>query len=224
MSARILIVEDEPAIAQVICYALQNEQYHTTHTTLGQQAITLQQAQPFDSIVLDIGLPDINGFEVCKQIRAFSHTPILMLTARSDEVDKIVGLEIGADDYMLKPFSPRELVARVRAQLRRSQFSATPDAMRSNLFTVDEESARILYSGHLLDLTRYEYLLLKTLLNHRGRIYARAELMDKIWRDALDTSDRTVDTHIKTLRAKLAEITPDVAPIVTHRGMGYSIS
>lgn len=223
MNNRILIVEDEPAIAQVISYALQNEQYQTTHTTLGQQAINLHQTQPYDSIVLDIGLPDINGFEVCKQIRAFSHTPILMLTARSDEVDRIVGLEIGADDYMLKPFSPRELVARVRAQLRRSKFGIVSQGHNS-LFLVDEASARITFNGQLLDLTRYEYLLLKTLLQHRGRIYARAELMDKIWHDALETSDRTVDTHIKTLRAKLAEIAPNTSPIVTHRGMGYSIT
>jgi two-component system, OmpR family, catabolic regulation response regulator CreB len=223
MVARILIVEDEPAIAEVISYALQQEQYLTTHTTLGQQAIALHQAQCFDSIILDIGLPDTNGFEVCKQLRQFSHTPILMLTARTDEIDRIVGLEIGADDYMHKPFSPRELVARVRAQLRRSQY-ATSAAQHTSAFSVDEASGRIVYYEKWLDLTRYEFLLLKTLLKHQGRIYTRAELMDNIWQDALDTSDRTVDTHIKNLRAKLAKINPNTSPIITHRGMGYSVS
>lgn len=224
MAERILIIEDEPAIAQVIIYALANEHYQTSHCTLGQTAVTMHQAHTFDMLILDVGLPDINGFEVCKQIRAFSHTPILMLTARADEVDRIVGLEVGADDYMLKPFSPRELVARVRAQLRRSQYNTQSPQDSSSPFTIDEVAARIMYCGKLLDLTRYEYLLLKALLRHAGRIYSRTELMDTVWQDALETSDRTVDTHIKTLRAKLADITPNQSPIITHRGMGYSIA
>jgi two-component system catabolic regulation response regulator CreB len=164
----------------------------------------------------------MNGFEVCREARKFTDIPILFLTARADEVDRIVGLEIGADDYVTKPFSPREVVARVRVILRR-RVSAITNA-NGVWFEVDAASARIRFCGTTLDLTRYEFLLLKMLLEHAGRIYAREVLMDAIWRDALDTSDRTVDTHIKTLRAKLKTVRDDIDPITTHRGMGYSVA
>jgi two-component system catabolic regulation response regulator CreB len=162
----------------------------------------------------------MNGFEVCRQARTFSDIPILFLTARTEEVDRIVGLEIGADDYVTKPFSPREVVARVRVILRRR---VPPASQESTWFDLDSESARIRFCGTTLELTRYEYLLLQLLLQRPGRIYARDELMDNIWRDALDTSDRTVDTHIKMLRHKLKVIREDLDPILTHRGMGYSV-
>lgn len=218
----ILLVEDEHPIADMVAYALKSEGYCVTHCTLGSEALEKMQDQAFALVVMDVGLPDMSGFDVCRQIRTFSDVPLLFLTARADEVDRIVGLEIGADDYVTKPFSPREVVARVRVILRRC--TSEPRKNGSRWFDVDTDSARISFCETRLELTRYEYLLLKLLLTHPGRIYSRDLLMDSVWRDALETSDRTVDTHIKTLRAKLRDIREDISPIVTHRGMGYSIN
>ena len=222
MATRILIIEDETAIADVLAYALQSEGYETTRCTLGSEGLGQLRGGGHALAILDVGLPDMSGFEVCRQARTFTDTPILFLTARSDELERIVGLEIGADDYVTKPFSPREVAARVRVILRRGSQWHTHAPASAAWFEVDPSSARIRFSGALLDLTRYEYLLLKFLLQHPGQIYSRETLMDSIWRDALDTSDRTVDTHIKTLRAKLKAVRSDLEPIVTHRGMGYS--
>lgn len=220
MGANILIIEDETAIADVLSYALKSEGYQTRRCTLGSEGLEQLREGLYELAILDVGLPDMSGFDVCRQARTFSDIPILFLTARSEEVERIVGLEIGADDYVTKPFSPREVVARVRVILRRRNHA--PAASSPAWFEVDAQSSRIRFCGSLLDLTRYEYLLLKFLLQHPGQIYAREVLMDSIWRDALDTSDRTVDTHIKTLRAKLKAVRDDLDPIVTHRGMGYS--
>ncbi|PLP30534.1 two-component system response regulator CreB, partial [Klebsiella michiganensis] len=150
--------------------------------------------------------------------------PVLFLTARSEEVDKLLGLEIGADDYIAKPFSPREVCARVRTVLRRLQkFAAPPPLLRVGEFTLNDAAARVTWCGQSLNLTRYEFLLLKTLLHSPGRIFSRQLLMEQVWGDANESFDRTVDTHIKTLRAKLREVNPDISPINTHRGMGYSL-
>lgn len=222
MSTSILIVEDEQAIADVLAYALKSEGYVTQHCTLGSEGLKQLRSGQHALAIMDVGLPDMNGFDVCREARKFSNVPILFLTARSDEVDRIVGLEIGADDYVTKPFSPREVVARVRVILRRQAQPAAPAV--SSGFEVDEGAARIRFCGELLNLTRYEYQLLHHLLAQPGRIFSREQLMDAIWRDALETSDRTVDTHVKTLRAKLKAVRGDVEPIMTHRGMGYSIS
>lgn len=146
------------------------------------------------------------------------------LTARSDEVDRLLGLEIGADDYVAKPFSPREVSARVRTLLRRvKKFAAPSPVVRTGHFELNEPAAQIAWFGTPLSLTRYEFLLLKTLLLSPERVYSRQQLMDIVWSDAQETFDRTVDTHIKTLRAKLRAINPDLSPINTHRGMGYSL-
>jgi len=221
VSPSILIIEDETAIADVLSYALKSEGYRTLRCTLGQEGLAQLRSGKHDLAILDVGLPDISGFEVCRLARKFTDVPILFLTARSDEVERIVGLEIGADDYVTKPFSPREIVARIRVILRRRP-QARADA-NTSWFDLDAESSRIRFFGRLLELTRYEYLLLKFLLKRPGQIHSREVLMDSIWRDALDTSDRTVDTHVKTLRAKLKAVRDDLDPIVTHRGMGYSI-
>lgn len=221
----ILIVEDETAIADTLAYALKSEGYAPFRCTLGSDAIDQLRNGVYALAILDIGLPDMNGFEVCRQARTFTNIPMVFLTARTEEVDRIVGLEIGADDYVVKPFSPREVVARVRAILRRYAGTMTPGKETHRpMFEVDEEGNRIRFCGTFLDLTRNEYQLLKTLLKQPGRIYTREILMDDIWRDALDTADRTVDTHIKTLRAKLKAVRRDLDPIETHRGMGYSVS
>jgi two-component system, OmpR family, catabolic regulation response regulator CreB len=233
MSKTILIVEDEPAIADSIAYALRTDGYTPQHVMLGEQALAAMRAPaPPALMVLDVGLPDISGLEVCRRLRQFSDAPVIFLTARSDEIDRIVGLEIGADDYVTKPFSPRELVARIRVVLRRLQppvRDAAPAALNAAAadtagFELRAAEARILFRGHLLDLTRYEYLLLKTLVEHPGHVLSRAQLMDRVWTDAPDTLDRTVDGHIRSLRAKLRAIDADADPIQTHRGMGYSLA
>lgn len=229
----ILIVEDEPAIAETLVYACQDAGLQTRHCLLGGEAVATIKAEPFDFVVLDVGLPDINGFEVCKQIRQFSNVPVLFLTARNHEIDRIVGLEIGADDYVAKPFSPREIVARIKAILRRGQpqdsVRAEPVEAQSarhpiaHDFALDETACRIQYRDTWLHLTRYEFGLLKALMQHPTRIYSRAQLMDLVWTDAEDTLERTVDAHIKTLRAKLREIDAQCEAVITHRGMGYSL-
>ncbi len=232
--ARVLVVEDEPAIADTILYALRREGFAASHCLLGGQALEQLRQQPFDAVVLDVGLPDIGGFEVCRRLRmlpgAPGQLPVIFLTARNDEIDRVLGLELGADDYMAKPFSPRELVARVRARLRRSTPPATSDDaaaqpgwQQRGRFAIDREGHRIRCGDSLLDLTRYEYALLAALLQRPGAILSRAQLMDRGWDRDADSADRTVDTHVKTLRAKLraAGVTND--PIRTHRGLGYSL-
>lgn len=216
----IWLVEDEASIADTLIYALQTDGFEVEWFMLGQQLLTrLAQAQP-DFLILDVGLPDISGFELCKQVRAHSDVPLMFLTARSEEIDRLIGLEIGADDYVAKPFSPREVCARVRVILRRSQPTAPK---QSAALTLDEERARIHFHGQPLVLTRYEYLLLKTLMQSPGRVYSRQQLMDLVWQDAEESLERTVDTHIKTIRAKLREQDPDANLILTHRGLGYSL-
>lgn len=216
----IWLVEDEASIADTLIYALQTDGFEVEWFPLGQPLLArLEQTRP-DFLILDVGLPDIGGFELCKQVRALCDTPLMFLTARSEEIDRLIGLEIGADDYVAKPFSPREVCARVRVILRRSQ-PAAPQP--SQVITLDEERARICFHGQPLTLTRYEYLLLKTLMLAPGRVYSRQQLMELVWQDAEESLDRTVDTHIKTLRAKLRERDPDANLILTHRGLGYSL-
>jgi two-component system catabolic regulation response regulator CreB len=222
MSLHILIIEDEPAIAETLIYAFKEAGIVTTHKIMGGEAITQLSQQTFDFVILDIGLPDMTGFDVCKKIRETSQIPILFLTARNHEIDRIVGLEIGADDYVTKPFSPREVVARVKAILRRSE-SQSNNNTKNSQFIVDEIANRIQYLGQYLELTRYEFLLLKTLINQPQRVYSRDYLMDIVWANAENTLERTVDAHIKTLRAKLRSIDATSEAIITHRGMGYSL-
>ncbi|MBI1753577.1 MAG: two-component system response regulator CreB [Acidobacteria bacterium] len=218
MSVRVLVVEDERAIADTLLYALRTEGFEPVWCDLGGRALELVRSDEPALVILDVGLPDLSGFEVCRRIRTFSEVPILFLTARGEEVDRIVGLEIGADDYVTKPFSPREVATRVRTILRRSRPHPS-----STGFHLDAASRRVTFAGRLLDLTRFEYELLRALLAHRGRIFTRAELMEMVWAGAEETQDRTVDTHIKTLRAKIRAVAPEADPIQTHRGLGYSL-
>ena len=222
MKPKIFIVEDEPAIADTIQYALETEGFTTSSVTTGQEALSFLSSESVDLIVLDVGLPDMSGFDLCKRIRRTATIPILFLTARSDEIDKVVGLEIGGDDYMTKPFSPRELSARVKAILRRTGDSPS-SALPSLPFQIDESKHQILYFGKPLDLSRYEFALLRTFIRRPGHVFSRDQLMELCW-DEPDTSlDRTVDAHIKNIRSKLRNIEADLDPIVTHRGVGYSL-
>ena len=222
MSKTVLIVEDEQAIADSIAYALRTDGFTPRHVTLGEQALAVLRSETAPQlVVLDIGLPDMSGLEVCRRLRQFSEVPVIFLTARSDEIDRIVGLEIGADDYVTKPFSPRELVARIRVILRRAGAAPAPAPAR---FELRAPEAKVLFHGQPLDLTRYEYLLLKTLLEHPGHVLSRAQLMARVWSAAPDTLERTVDAHVKSLRAKLRAIDAQADPIHTHRGLGYSLA
>ena len=215
----ILIVEDEAAIADTLIFALQGEGFTTTWLTLGQAALEHQRQTPADLIILDIGLPDITGFETCKQLRRFSEVPVMFLSARDGEIDRVVGLEIGADDYVVKPFSPREVTARVRAILKRIGPGAAPA-----VFQVDLERMQIAYRGQLLSLTRHEFRLLQCLLEQPERVFSREQLLDALGVPADAGYERSIDSHIKSVRAKLRLVRAEAEPIQTHRGLGYSYS
>ena len=230
MSPRILLLEDDPAIAGTVAFALQREGFAVDHVLLVGAAHASVAAAPPALAILDVGLPDGSGLDLCREWRqsgadALRALPVLMLTARAEELDRVVGLELGADDYLTKPFSPRELVARVRALLRRAALppaaaAATPSA---GLFELDADGQRIRFAGQWLALTRLEFGLLRALLRAPGRIRSREVLLDEVWGTDGEATDRTVDTHVKTLRAKLRAVRPELEPIATHRGMGYAL-
>lgn len=226
MPQKILVVEDEPSIAETIAYALETEGFEVLWTTNASEALaSLNTAAPA-LVILDVGLPDQNGFDVCRSIRKLSAVPIVFLTARDSEVDRVVGLELGGDDYIAKPFSPRELTARVRAILRRTAHEPIAHTAAQEVtaaFRVDKPRMRIYYFAKLLPLSRYEYRLLEVLIGRPGWVYTREKLMEMVWESPESSMDRTVDTHVKTIRAKLHQVRPDLDPIVTHRGVGYSL-
>lgn len=223
MKPAVLIVEDEPGIADTLQYALRTDGFEPHWVGTGEAALARLRSAGAAIVVLDVGLPDLNGFEVFKRLREFSDVPVVFLTARADEIDRVVGLELGADDYVAKPFSPRELVARLRTILRRvARAPAAPNGVVP--FQVDAGRRQIRFYGHALDLSRYEYGLLKTLIEHPGHVFTRDVLLDKVWDDHAESLDRTVDAHVKTLRAKLKAVAPAVEAIVTHRGTGYALA
>lgn len=220
----ILILEDEPSIAESLIFVLQAESFSTHWETLANKALAYAKEQQVDLIIMDVGLPDMTGFEACKQLRKFSEVPVMFLTARADELDRVVGLEIGADDYVVKPFSPREIAARVKAILKRTQPRVTAPAQptHSREFVIDAERKTIHYHQQLLQLTRFEFCLLQTLLEQPERVFSRDQLLQAVGVSADAGYDRSIDGHIKTLRAKLRAINADADPIKTQRGFGYS--
>jgi two-component system catabolic regulation response regulator CreB len=224
---RVLLVEDEPAIADTLVYALGTECFEVTHALTGADALDAARREHFDFAILDIGLPDMTGLDVCRRLREISSIPVLFLTARDSEVDRILGLELGGDDYVTKPFSPREIVARVRAILRRSQNHGAPPALPSGdakSLHHDKESMRIHCHGEPLDLTAHEYKLLLVLLQKPGRVFTRDQLLDHAWEDPGAVTDRTIDAHIKSIRAKLRTIRAGAEDLIeTRRGLGYSL-
>lgn len=220
---RILLVEDDRPIAENVLLALAREGLACDHVSLAGQGLERLRAGEYDLAILDVGLPDGNGFDLCRSLRSFSDLPVIFLTARSDEIDRVVGLEIGADDYVLKPFSPRELAARVKAVLRRQKPAPRGGDAPIAQIQVDPECARITCRGLVLDLSRAEYLMLKALAGRPEKVFSRAELMDAAGL-AEASQERNVDSHIKSLRAKLAAAAPEADPIRTHRGLGYSLS
>jgi two-component system catabolic regulation response regulator CreB len=224
---QILIVEDEVAIADALLFALGSEGFTTRHVTLAGEALDLLRRDGIDLVILDVGLPDMTGFQACKALRQFSEVPVIFLTARAEEIDRVVGLEIGADDYVVKPFSPREVVARVRAILKRSSAAAngaSAGSIRtaSAEFRIDEERMQIHFCDSLLKLTALEFRLLHLLVATPARVQSREQLLAALGMAAEAGYARNIDSHIKALRAKLREIAPDREPIQTHRGFGYS--
>ena len=223
---RILLVEDEPAIADTLIYALGTECFEVSHSLTGAGALRAAADSHYDLAILDIGLPDMTGLDVCRKLRENSPIPILFLTARDGEVDRILGLELGGDDYVTKPFSPREIVARVRAILRRSAStpSITPESSTAPL-SHDSAAMRIQCHGKDLDLTAHEYKLLLVLMEKPGRVFTRDQLLDKAWQDPGAVTDRTIDAHIKSIRAKLRIAREGAEDLIeTRRGLGYLLS
>lgn len=238
MKTHILIVEDEQSIADSVLYALSSEGFSAIHVTTGTEALARMAQESFHLIILDVGLPDISGFDLCRQMKlATKAIPIIFLTARDGEIDRVVGLEIGANDYLTKPFSPRELTARVRAILRfteelrqqaktdgaSNQSPAKTITPNNFPFQLDEPRCAITYFGSPLNLSRQEFRILCVLIKRPGWVYSRDKLMEMAWEQPDASLDRTVDTHIKTLRTKLNAIRPDIEAVVTHRGLGYSV-
>ena len=223
MPTHVLLVEDDLPIAENVIVGLEREGFVCSHVMLGAACLAFLQSNTVDLVILDIGLPDANGFDICKTIRRTSALPVIFLTARSDEVDRVVGLEIGADDYILKPFSPRELVARVKTILRRCKPGAQSRSATASEFQIDEARACIVFVGTPLDLTRAEFFLLRALVGAPQKVFSRQALMDAA--GLADASlERVIDTHIKTLRAKLAAVSPAREWIRTHRSFGYSLN
>lgn len=233
--ARVLLVEDDPAIARTVAYALEREGFSVDHVPLIRDARQRLASTPYAAAILDIGLPDGSGLDLCRELRQHHPAlPLIILSARGEEMDRVLGLELGADDYLTKPFSPRELCARVRSLLRRSALApaaaaapsapaAAAEASSPPLIEHDAAHNRLRLAGVALKLTRREHGLLLVLLRRPGRVWSREQLLSEVWGDDIESTDRTVDTHVKTLRAKLRELRPDLELIVTHRGMGYSL-
>ena len=225
---KILVVDDEKKIVNLIRAYLEHDGYQVVEAYDGKQALTVFQREKPDLIILDIMLPELDGIEVCRQIRKYSEVPIIMLTAKDEDTDKIVGLELGADDYLTKPFSPRELVARIKAIFRRAHPQKQPSSSTEPIIfgelLLDEERFKATCSGNLLDLTTSEFRILAALIRASGRVLSRAQLLDIALGETYEGYERTIDVHIKNLRQKLAvAVSGKGCSIETVRGIGYRI-
>ncbi len=218
MSEKILIVEDEKKISQLMTNYLRAAGFESFQLETGTEVVSWVQENKPDLILLDLMLPGRDGMEICRDIRMFSRVPIIMVTARVDEIDRLLGLELGADDYICKPFSPREVVARVKAVLRRTRDGRTVEAQG---LILDEHRFRATLHGIDLELTAVEFRLLQLLVEHPGRIYSREQIMGKIYKDDRFVIDRTVDNHVKKLRRKIEAVDPAATSIHSVYGVGY---
>jgi len=220
----IWVVEDEPKIARLLEDYLVQAGYRVTCLDRGDRALKEIQRSVPALILLDLMLPGVDGMEVCREVRKTSNVPIIMVTARVEDVDRLIGLEVGADDYVCKPFNPREVVARVRAVLRRARPQVPPRRINAGPFMLDEDTHRATVSGDDLDLTPNEFALLKTLMAYPDRVFQRQELLDRVQGYRYEGYDRTIDTHVKNLRRKIAEHLGDREVIRTVYGVGYTFS
>ena len=216
---RVLVVEDEAKTASTIALYLRNEGLEPVIAARGDEGLELATQGAFDLVILDLMLPGMNGREICKQLRQLSAVPIIMVTARSTESERIEGLDLGADDYVSKPFSPRELMARVRARLRASETSAQP--LRSDSLSIDPGKRLVHLDSAPIQLTAVEFDLLLLLARHPGRVWTRQQLLDRILPEALDSSERTIDAHVKNIRCKIEPNRRDPRFIQTVFGVGY---
>jgi len=224
MPKRISVVEDEAELSSLIDYNLSRQGYQVQ--VLGGSKGTLKALEQWkpDLVILDVMLPDMDGFELCRQIRhssALARIPVLFLTARSDEVDRVLGLEIGGDDYMTKPFSPRELVARVKAHLRREEMESEPAAQEIGPFRLDRSGRRVHLGERTLQLTSTEFNLLEFFLMHPGRAYSREQLLEAVWGEQRFVTPRTVDVHVRRLREQIEQQPDNPRYLTTVRGFGY---
>ena len=220
MAERILLIEDDSRLAAMVSEYLGESGFHVSVATGGRAGLERLAREPFDALVLDLMLPDMDGLEVCRELRAKSDTPVLMLTARGDAADRIVGLELGADDYLPKPFQPRELLARLRAILRRGK-SRGPAALRFGSLQIDRDSRSVRVDGQERSLTGYQFALLVALAENAGRVLSRETLMDLVKGGPLEAFDRSIDVHVSRIRAAIEHDPKKPRRIVTVRGAGY---
>lgn len=226
MSKRILVVDDEPNIREVICFALERAGMATTTARNGAEALRAVQREAPSLIVLDIGMPELDGLEVCRQLRRSSDVPVLFLSARDEEVDRIVGLEIGGDDYVTKPFSPRELVARVKAILKRSEGKAQGDSgepvMKRGKIQLDRSGHAVTFDGAPVSLTGLEFAIVGALLARPAMVFSRDQLMEAAYGPRMHVADRTIDSHVRNIRAKFAAV-GCAAIVTTVHGVGFKL-
>jgi len=223
MSERVLLVEDDPRLAEMLTEYLGQAGFRTNLATLGAAALRQLADSPYDAVVLDLMLPDMDGLDVCRQIRTRSDTPVLMLTARGDAIDRIIGLELGADDYLPKPFEPRELLARLRAILRRRTpgKTASERPLHFGRLDIDTAARAVLLDGVRCDLTSYQFDLLLVLAQNAGRVLSREVLMDKVKGEHLEAFDRSIDVHMSRIRAAIEADPKKPRRVITVRGAGY---
>jgi len=221
MTAHILLVEDDQRLAEMVKDYLGGAGFRVTVATTGTHGIALHKAHEFDALILDLMLPDMDGLEICRHIRKSSQTPILMLTARGDVMDRVIGLELGADDYLPKPFEPRELLARIKTILRRGKNNTGSEVLRFGRLEIDPGARSLNISGDQRTLTSYQFSLLVALAQHAGRVLSREVLMDLVRGDALEAFDRSIDVHISRIRAAIEDDAKTPRRIITVRGIGY---
>jgi len=223
MSERVLVVEDDPRLAEMLSEYLGRAGFRINLATLGAAALRQLADSPYDAVVLDLMLPDMDGLDVCRQIRTRSDTPVLMLTARGDAIDRIIGLELGADDYLPKPFEPRELLARLRAILRRRTpgKTAAEAPLHFGRLDIDTAARAVLLDGVRCDLTGYQFDLLLALAENAGRVLSRETLMDKVKGEHLEAFDRSIDVHMSRIRAAIEDDPKKPRRVITVRGAGY---
>ncbi len=219
-SQKILIVEDEENIAEVLIAYAKQQDYETEHFNSGKGVVSFVKQNAVDLILLDLMLPDVDGIELCKQIRAFSSVPIIMLTAKSEEIDRLLGLELGADDYICKPFSPKEVIARIKAVLRRTSQPKT-NIINHNNFQLHKDDYEARLNGKSIGFTAVEFKIFLLFISHVGRVFTREDIINNVYSDTTDIFDRNIDTHIKNIRKKINDIQAGLNPIAAVYSVGY---